>query len=330
MNLKGEIEFVEKVFHEIYSKNFQKWNSVLSKLYLIEFLHENLGRYFTSQLKEKIFDNAVKIRKTITLWNIHTNIFIRYSPGSGGNFLQNCLYCSDNFSCIGMSFSELDCVSKIEKINDVSQFYELISFINRQELNSAEEKVNYLISQTKSQVVWTDPKLIKKMQLPEIDEYNIDADDSSIDKIIDHDLKVWPNCKTVIYFKNTKLFIELRRYNMWVWWSGAFKNLKNGNTMTQETLLKFIESPQRHKKIIMDKFNDIVQINSHCDLTSKVTFYMWDTNWYFSEEDTITHIKELYKILHLSGFDENAISKYYNVWIKTMSDLKTKALNEVT
>jgi hypothetical protein len=80
----------------------------------------------------------------------------------------------------------------------------------------------------------------------------------------------------------------------------------------------------------MNKLNDKIQINSLCSLNSKRIFYVWDTNWYFSEEDVITHIKQLYEILSLSGFNGDAISKYYNVWIKTMNDLKVKSLNETT
>ena len=49
------------------------------------------------------------------------------------------------------------------------------------------------------------------------------------------------------------------------------------------------------------------------------------TNW-----QGVNYIKELYELLSLPGFKENAISKYYNAWIKTMNNLKTKSLNEVT
>lgn len=329
MYLREKTEFIKKISYEIYSKNFQKWHSLLLKLYSISFLHENLGYYFTSQLKNKIFENAIKAKNNITLWNNKINSLIHYSDGAGGNFLLNCLFFSDDFSCIGMSLSKLDYASKIEKINDVKQFYKLTKFIKFQELNSIEEKLNYIISQTKSQVVWADPRLTKKVQPPEVEEYNFILDGPTQDEIKSHELKIFPNYKTIIYFKNSKLFVQLRKYNEWCWWH-TWRNSEHDSIITQDTLLKFIERPQKYKEITIDKFNDTVQINSYCDLNSKATLYVWDTNWYFSEKNTITHIKELYEMLQLSGFDENSISRYYNVWIKTMNNLKTKSLNEVT
>ena len=54
----------------------------------------------------------------------------------------------------------------------------------------------------------------------------------------------------------------------------------------------------------------------------KINYYIWDTNWYFSFEETIINLKKLYHLLDLGDIDEKSIKKYYTVWIEKINYLK--------
>ena len=360
------LAFFQGLPFELYDKDPENWSRVLMKLYsiyLVVYFSAECPTPKKVELNRIMFDKFESdVDKIINYIQLHTflhlglnkifvnpkrilygndynssqNIFITYPGQSGGNFLRNCLHFSDDISCVGIDFCEsflnkID-INKIvmDIMNDVKVDYskvdEFKNFIKFTELNTVKEKLNYIILKTKSQVTWRDPSL--DLNVDRAPQYNFHVSHLPIDEIISSELKIWPNCKTIIYFKNSNLFANIRKYPFWFWWSGGCYNYEK--PINKETFLQFIERPQEHKQYAMDKLDDKIQINSFCNLDSKRTFYVWDTNWYFSEKDTITHIKELYEILSLSGFNEDAISKYYNVWIKTMSDLKTKALNEIT
>jgi hypothetical protein len=236
-------------------------------------------------------------------YNSDKNIIINYMGGSGGNFLLNCLYFNDSSSCTTSPDTD-------------------ISVLSVATLDNIEEKLNYIISETEDQSIWTDPSLYLNCKVQDHKIMITTAHLGGIEDTLLVGLQVYPNCKTIIYYKNTKLFKSLREYSGVYWWD-VYK-------WSKQTILQFIKKSQETKKKLIDLCNDEDQVYSHCYIDSKITFYVWDTNWYFSEKDTIDHIEELYELLSLPGFNENAISKYYNVWIKTLDDLKTKALNETT
>lgn len=359
---------------EVYDKNPEDWNCMLLTIYSI-YLVQELNGYSKIKMSEKTLNkfaseaqkikNYIELKTTLYLglhqvfsnpeklinnrfpqgnnYNSNLNILMNFPQGAGGHFLRNCLYFSDDISCIGSDFCHYsfnkEYIDEVilnivnNKKIDYSQVDEFKYFLRFKELNKIEDKLNHIISETKSQRVWVDPCLNLNSQ---IDQYNIHTlHDMSISDIVNYELSVWPNCKVVIHFKNSNLFTSLRKYPKWflehhdVPW--FMKDIEiDFSNYTKETFLNFIDQPQEHKKNIMNKLNDKVQINSLCNLNSKRILYAWDTNWYLSERDTIDHIKELYKILSLSGFNKDAISKYYNVWIKTMNDLKVKSLNEIT
>lgn len=338
-----QISLIDTIFYfgipyDLYDQDPEKWNKVLKI-----FLHcQPNGRLFGtfSGLQFKVHVcrdivfkyrglHLVLISSVITRWarsllqsdsnfslsnnynkyNIDKDVIITYQGGSGGHFLLNCLYLNDSSSCTTPPFFTTS------KCTDI-----LVST-----LDNIEEKLNYIISRTEDQHIWTDPRI----------ELNYKVQDHKIMITAEHlggiedileELQIYPNYKykIIIYYKNTKLFKYLREYEKYSPWPVV------GMVTVKQTILQFIKKPQETKKKLIDLYNDKDQVYSHCYIDSKITFYVWDTNWYFSERDTIDHIKELYELLSLPGFDENAISKYYNVWIKTLDDLKTKALNEIT
>lgn len=350
--------FYEGLPFELYDDDPENWNHTLLKLYSMRLILEcSTSKKF--QLYEiilhKFESNILKIRKYIQLrillhlglpktlvdctrtmegndYNSNQHVLIEFPRGSGGNFLRNCLHLSDDISCVGIDFCDsflninktIFNEVKINEFEDSIKQIDLNNQIKFKKLNTTKKKLNYIISKTKSQVTWTDPILY--LDINNTSKYNFHTNHFSINEIMNSELQIWPNCKTVIYFKNARLFEYMRKYPLW-FLCRSYDN-DHQKLTTKETFLQFIDRPQKHKKYVMNKLNDKTQVNSFSDLELKKTFHIWDTNWYFSEEETISYIKELYEILSLSGFDEDAISKYYNIWIKTMSNLKSKALNE--
>ena len=67
-------------------------------------------------------------------------------------------------------------------------------------------------------------------------------------------------------------------------------------------------------------------INSFCFLKNKKLFYVWDTNWYFSEEYTIIKIKEIYDYLNFPDFNGNVIRYYYRKWVTMLDELRSKKI----
>ena len=281
------------------------WELVYDKIQYLIFKHRGID---TSH-KIKIWQLAMSSND----YNSDKNIIINYTGGSGGHFLKNCLYFNDSSSCIPTPDTN-------------------ISVLSVATLDNIEEKLNYIISETEDQSIWIDPRIHLNCKVQDHKILIITAHFGGIEDTLLEGLQIYPNHKTIIYYKNTKLFKSLREYSGVYWWDvdKSMWDVDKSILRSKQTILQFIKKSQETKKKLIDSYNDEDQVYSHCYIDSKITFYVWDTNWYFSEKDTITHIKELYEILSLSGFNEDAISKYYNVWIKTMSDLKTKALNEVT
>ena len=51
------------------------------------------------------------------------------------------------------------------------------------------------------------------------------------------------------------------------------------------------------------------------------SIFVWDCNWYLSEQNTIHNIKCLYDVLELEGYDEQSTRSYYRSWIKKLEEL---------
>jgi hypothetical protein len=309
-----DMSFYFGIPYDLYDQDPEKWDKVIKILILQEDTDKRIWWWdlwpWIQNIVFKHISTSFFLKRPLPQliafsndYNSDKNIIISYSAGSGGHFLRNCLYFNDSSCCC---------------------FFYSWPNISVSTLDNIEEKLNYIISETEDQSVWEDPRLQLNCKLQDHKISIVIFHDISIEEILLDGLQVYPNCKTIIYYKNTKLFTWLRQYNHYADWA------KKYDTICKRTILQFIKKSQETKKKLIDLCNDKTQVYSHCYIDSKITCYVWDTNWYFSEKDTIDHIKELYELLSLPRFNENAISKYYNVWIKTLSDLKTKALNEIT
>lgn len=347
--------------YDYYDEDPEKWNNVIemfdakiSEMYsiyendkttweLLHLLQDRLDNtYFYLQFKVlkrltrrsnmmPTMKNISTLPRTKRYWTCDNDfdndkrVIINYHSGSGGNFLLNCLYFNDSSGCI--SFLDDPCNGRWRSRDPEATITSKEHFLSVLTLDNIEEKLNCVISKTKNQSIWTDPLLLlnlhqqyHKILITKFHMWTTDKNPrGDVKKTLLLTLELYPNCKTIIHFKNTKLFRHLREYNNY---KLGFYSQKDDSTNL--TILQFIKKSQEKKKKIIDLCNDETQLYSFCNIDSKITFYMWDTNWFFSEGDTIDHIRELYELLSLPGFNDDAISKYYNAWIETMSDLKEK------
>lgn len=166
-------------------------------------------------------------------------------------------------------------------------------------------KIDFLLDKLENMsVVWEDFHL---NNIIEDGKYFFILDHPLTPKVLKYHLKQW-NSHTVILFKNTTYFCKLRRC---VW------NV-NGEICYDEDYDDGIIC----NKSKLKKYNDNKQIYSFCDLNNKTNFYIWDTNWYFSFDDTIINLKTFYDVLGLGEVNEDVVEKYYNSWINKINYLK--------
>lgn len=292
-------------------------------------------------------------------------IILHYEMGSGGRFLANSLGLSNQCTFTNSALSQMQLDGKFD----------------------THKKIKYLTLSLKStKNKWKDLNLFDK-EWTGID-YNIhfDLDENQLIEFRYNDifsklteenekilflnthsdgelsilLKVWKNAK-VISFKNTKLFLLVRRfksdYDLFskIWnlisdknWPDApyskyqfynmpneivkdvGDNLKNSNFI--ETLKKELNNNLHRDILIPKSFNEykklsyeekeiLKKVYVNEDFVTKNSFFVWDTNWYFEETQCLKNLKVLYDKLNLKDYNENYLNMYYNNWITKLDDI---------
>lgn len=220
-------------------------------------------------------------------------IIVCYPSGAGGKFLINCL---------GLS--------------DTAVFQD--SLLASQQLNglfTQQDKINLLLQRLDETVdEWHDldlgcgqlfgcgnllylgeyPELILSYEFPDCIQSLIKFNKHYF-FIVAHNtiflekyLDIWKNAK-VIMFENSQEFIR---------------------SSNRENSSRFFNIHNRKINEFKDKFPRV--------LTT------WDTNWYFSSEQTVAEIKKLYETLNLDGFNPDIILNYYHAWQNKLLELKSK------
>ena len=114
-------------------------------------------------------------------------------------------------------------------------------------------------------------------------------------QIMGQRLGQWPNAK-IIVFKNSTEFILTRGNNYFFEDVIPPENIKLDIDLIQGSI---ISQAKRLKNVIW-----------------------WDTNWYFSESNTVDQIEKLYTDLNLTDFNREFVTEYYNLWINKLKELK--------
>jgi hypothetical protein len=91
-----------------------------------------------------------------------------------------------------------------------------------------------------------------------------------------------------------------------------------------ETLGKYISYPKQLRIKIEEKFDrEFSQEDGDVD-----AIYDWNVNWYFSKESTLINVEKIYDLLELTELDKNEISKYYDLWINKLDEIKINNINK--
>lgn len=235
-------------------------------------------------------------------------VVIFFQSGSGGLFLSNCL---------SLSSSVCSTLSIREKVTLWNRYLDVNSrrfFWNDLYLN------NY------------SPRLYESH--PYSDELVMDGYffiDEHTPENIDLHLDFWNN-GSMIYFKNPDLFCKIRRL------------LKNIDGKFHYTSYEPVRKARKEYPIPRS-FSEFFSLTTEQQNSLKKAYerdevkyeewsskfkklYVWDTNWYFSEEDTVTHIKELYDLFNLKDFNEKVIRYFYRKWINTLDKLSKTPLSQ--
>lgn len=142
-------------------------------------------------------------------------------------------------------------------------------------------------------------------------------------------LKFWTNCN-VIYFKNPDLFCRIRKLLKNV--DGIVSYMSYESVPARKgynipsSISEFISLPKEEKDKLIDGYigkhgNDLYPSSF---IHNRALFYPWDTNWYFSEKDTVDHIEELYTLLGMEDFNKKVITFYYRKWISKLDELSKR------
>jgi hypothetical protein len=88
----------------------------------------------------------------------------------------------------------------------------------------------------------------------------------------------------------------------------------------------FFNLSKEDQESLKNAYKSEENLNNFCFLKNKKLFYVWDTNWYFSEEDTVIHIKELYDLFGFKDFNVDVVTEFYRKWISKLDEFSLKEI----
>ena len=158
------------------------------------------------------------------------------------------------------------------------------------------------------------------------------------------DISTKTNCFNIL-FTNPSIFTALRHYFIdgfsltcrypFDQWGGAIsydnKNVDVYEELNDVTLEEYQEFPENKRKQIESRYSrsyDEVlslfnkkynNLDVYYDLFLNKTSFLWDVNWYLTEDDTANNVKKLYDILGFDDYDDDLIRDMYRGWIKSLS-----------
>lgn len=256
-------------------------------------------------IKEKGFKKVSNYFKNKNKFLVDRNtnnvVIVSFPPGSGGNFLINCL--------------------------------SLSSDILNSKYPNIEDKCNYIISMYSCSKLkksfWYDVLIGPEFTREEINDkskYIFHLSHPFTNSNINQLFKFWIKSDKVIIFKNSTLFRGLRKF----FYPRFKENIEKKSFHEKIKILKkydinlsnysdlpFMVKEGLQKKL-NDKKNDLPQNYSYCQLENKKQIYFWDVNWFLSEEEFIFNVKMLYDAFELNGFDSNAIIMCYKNWLNCL------------
>lgn len=236
-------------------------------------------------------------------------IILFFQSGAGGLFLANCLSLSNSVCSSFIDINEK--VELLDKYLDSQGTFWNDLYIN----NYYPEAFNSDLENRKERIWHT------------VDGYFFVHEHEA--KNIPVHFDFWSNCN-MIYFKNPDLFCKIRK--LLKNFDGRVGYMSYEPLQPNKKEYPIPSSFSEFFKLSVKEQNELKKAYKSADLYSgsflknKKLFCVWDTNWYFSEEDTVTHIKELYDLFGFSDFNKDAISNYYLKWISKLDELSQKGI----
>lgn len=152
------------------------------------------------------------------------------------------------------------------------------------------------------------------------------------------------NCFNIL-FVNPTIFTALRHYFIKGFsWTCRYSlnqrgysisyDVKNANAyeeLNSLTIKEYQQLPESKRREIERKYSisydeilslfneDYNQLDVYYDMFLNKTSFIWDVNWYLTEDDTVNNIKKLYDILGFDDYDDNLIREMYRGWIESLN-----------
>lgn len=253
-------------------------------------------------------------------------VLMSYVPGSGGNFLINCLALTDKVVLPSLSLAHKQIMGKL----------------------SRQDKLQYLlkeIGKIKENNTWNDLGLGRSnlgLHNTNIawDLYNhglIFAIPEHCENDVLSDKKKFPNCR-IIGIENSRVFLQRYRSARLI----DFANFNRLNDLwTRSRMPDWPELPPAYKEnlqqppfcdlAIDDKIQTLLpslqQVEDYYHIqdqqATRHAVWIWNAAWFLNEKTCLDNLQRLYEELQLGNIDRNMISKYYRSWIQVLTNFTT-------
>jgi len=273
-------------------------------------------------------------------FNTDNLVIVYYPRGAGGKFLINCLGLSHTslFQDAILAEKQIDGIFNLEDKMQylIDQFSKITPDSGWNDLNLGCIQLTKISPEN---LLLLPTKLIKKYNLFDPRFKKISDSNFKFFMVAHYPLQlekyldIWPNAKIII-FKNNEDFINFRNNSkelerVWDIYKGdSWPRSYPGNLINlSENLIEEIKikCPYLYYELSIDTANTIyynqkIKRIKNSKLKNQIIF--WDTNLYFSCDDTVNRIEQLYNELALTNFNREYIMKYYNLWINKLIQLK--------
>lgn len=271
-------------------------------------------------------EDQVSLSSNINSNKLISPIIVSYEPGTGGNFLINCLALNNK---VVFSSNPLACKQLANEF-------------------STENKLQYLLSELDKIVdhnMWNDLGLgVTKLELDTTDLTTELYKNGLIfalsahceNEVLLHKRK-FPNSK-VIGITNSRSFLSRFRPSRLI----DFKNNYEINSLWNKLKLAnwpamppaYFENLQESPFCNIDISDQIKNLLPRLQEAqnyyyikdkgaNKHACWTWDATWFLDENSCLENLETLYKVLDLGTLNRDKISCYYQAWIRVLSNFVT-------
>jgi len=276
-------------------------------------------------------------------FNTDRSVILHYPQGAGGKFLINCLALGSNALFQDMPLAQQQLNNQLSTQQKLQMLLDRLTATNNQwnDLDMGDKnffnvrEYNYLVDHLDSKMHWKFYPVVKKS----IDQnfYFFSAIHRS--RVLANYLLVWPNSK-IILFDNVQKFINCYRPISYKKVIQFWQQIQGDSWPTNPP--KSVEELDHYPSQVVAEVNNmfpelycylpstgIAQFNLQQEhkqtqqlIDNRNNVFRWDTDWYFSESDTIDNLIQLADRIGIENVDPDAVLVYYKKWITTLEQIK--------